>query len=274
MIVIVTDSSAYLTREEAERLGAVVVPMTYSYGGSPALTETYVDENGAFDRLIDRYPEQMHTSQAPMSAFVSTFTDILEEGNDVLCITISSRMSGTYSNAVFAARELAPERICVVDSLNTAAGMYQLVKKARSLIDAGKTLNETAQILREMRRRIGTVFTVEDIGPLRRSGRIGSLKMSVSTILNIRPILRCADGVIVSSGIARGRNDQRRQLLYCLPEGLKQAIVTYYEAGEQVQALSDALRARGIEPECRPLGPVLAIHLGTGSIGLSWITED
>ncbi len=134
MIVIVTDSSAYLTREEAERLGAVVVPMTYSYGGSPALTETYVDENGAFDRLIDRYPEQMHTSQAPMSAFVSAFADILEEGNEVLCITISSRMSGTYSNAVFAARELAPERICVVDSLNTAAGMYQLVKKAREII--------------------------------------------------------------------------------------------------------------------------------------------
>ena len=48
----------------------------------------------------------------------------------------------------------------------------------------------------------------------------------------------------------------------------------YRSLQEQVQALADSLKARGIEPECRPLGPVLAIHLGTGSIGLSWITED
>lgn len=274
MIVIVTDSSAYLTREEARDLGVVVVPMTYSYGGSPAMTETYVDENGAFDRLIDRYPEQMHTSQATMSAFASAFEDAINEGNEVLCITISSRMSGTYSNALFAARELSPERIVVVDSLNTAAGMYQLVVKARALIDAGGSLREVAQSLREMRRRVGTVFTVEDIGPLRRSGRIGSIKMSVSTILNIRPILRCTDGAIVSSGIARGRNDQRRQLLQCLPSGLKKVIVTYYEPGEQAENLAQALKARDIEAEFRPLGPVLAIHLGTGSIGLSWMEED
>ena len=270
MIVIVTDSSACLTREEAERLGVVMVPMTYSWGSSASQPERYVDENGAFERLIDQYPTQMHTSQASMAAFVAAFQEALDEGSDILCLTMSSRMSGTYSNAVFAARELAPERVRVVDSLSTAAGMAMLLRAARERIDAGDGLEQTARTLEELRRRVEIVFTVEDIEPLRRSGRIGSIKSSVSTILNIRPILRCKDGALVSSGIARGKNDQRRQLLQSVPAQVKKVALMAYRSDEQLRVLEHALHLRGIETERRPLGPVLATHLGS-AVGLAWI---
>ena len=272
MTVIVTDSSAYLTREAAQRLGARVVPMTYSMAGSPALAEGYVDENGAFNRLISG-GAALHTSQASMAGFVAAFQEIVDAGDDILCVTMSSRMSGTYSNAVFAAKEVAPERIRVVDSLITSAGLMQLIERARALLDAGKTLEETATALEALRGRVAMIFTVEDIEPLRRSGRIGSIKSSVSTILNIRPILSCKDGALVSSGIARGRNDQRRRLLQAVPAGVKKVYVIDYQAREHSGVLANALRLRGVEAQSCQLGPVLAIHLGAGSVGLSWIEE-
>ena len=273
MIVIVTDSSACLTREEAEALGISVVPMTYSCGAQ-AMTEGYVDENGAFDRLIERAPEQLHTSQASMAAFVRAFQDIVDEGNEALCLTMSSRMSGTYSNAVFAAREVAPDRIRVVDSLSTAGGMYQLCVKARELINVGMPLERVAAELEAMRERVRLVFTVEDIEPLRRSGRISGLKMSVSTILNIRPILGCTDGALSSCGIARGRNDQRRQLIQKVPKGVDRVLVQSYKADEQARVLAHALHLGGAQTQLRPLGPVLAIHLGAGVVGLCWVDPE
>lgn len=272
MIIIATDSSAYLTREEAERLGVVVVPMTYSLGGA-VRPESYEGENGDYGRLINRYTVRLHTSQASRAAFVSAFRSIVQAGNSVLCVTMSSRMSGTYGNAVFTAREVDPAKVRVVDSLSTAGGLAQLVMRARAMLDAGMDLEEAAEALEALRKKVEIVFTVEDIEPLRRSGRIGSVKMSVSTILNIRPILRCVDGALVSSGIARGRSDQRRQLIQRLPEGIGRVIMMESGAPEQADSLAQALSNRGIAVERRPLGPVLAIHLGTGAVGLSWIAD-
>ena len=272
MRVIVTDSSAYLTRGEAERLGVVVVPMTYSLGGA-VRPESYEGENGDYGRLINRYTVRLHTAQASRAAFVSAFRSLVQAGSEVLCVTMSSRMSGTYGNAVFAAREVDPRKVRVVDSLSTAGGLAQLVMRARALLDSGLELEEAAQALEALREKVEIVFTVEDIEPLRRSGRIGSVKLSVSTILNIRPILRCVDGALVSSGIARGRSDQRRQLMQKLPQGIGRVVMMASDAREQADALAQALAARGVAVERRPLGPVLAIHLGTGAVGLSWLDD-
>ena len=272
MIVIVTDSSAYLTREEADRLGAVVVPMTYSLGGA-VRPENYAGENGDFNRLIHRYTVKLHTAQASRAAFVSAFRSVVQAGNEVLCVTMSSRMSGTCGNALFAAREVDLSKIRVVDSLTTAGGLAQLVMRARALLDEGMSREEAAQAVEALREKVEIAFTVEDIEPLRRSGRIGSIKSSVSTILNIRPILRCVDGALVSSGVARGRNDQRRQLIARLPKGIGRVIMMEFDAGEQAEALARDLEVRGIAVERRALGPVLAIHLGSGAVGLSWLAD-
>ena len=272
MIVIVTDSSAYLTRREADQMSVVVVPMTYSLGGA-VRPESYEGENGDYGRLINRYTVKLHTAQASRAAFVSAFRSIVQAGSEVLCLTMSSRMSGTYGNALFAAKEVDPMKIRVVDSLSTAGGLAQLVMRARALLDSGLSREDAARALEALREKVEIVFTVEDIEPLRRSGRIGSVKQSVSTILNIRPILRCSNGALVSCGLARGRSDQRRQLMSKLPQGIGRVVMMDSDAPEQAQALAQALAQKGIAVERRALGPVLAIHLGTGAVGLSWIGD-
>jgi len=270
MTAIVADSSAYLTRTEAESLGVTIVPMTYSVEGGGLYTEDYVDANGEYEALIAQNIDRMHTSQATMSAFMSTFDDLLAEGHDVLCLTISSRLSGTYANARMAASEAGGDRIEVVDSLNTGAGIFYLLRLARKLLDEGLALKEVAARLREERAHIRTVFSVDDMMPLRRSGRLGGVRLSVSTILNIKPMLRCENGSIISAGMARGKHEQMRFFLKEIGAYRGDMIVQSFLADTQASGVREQMEQLGCTAAHRRVGPVLGIHLGRGSIGVTW----
>ena len=274
MIQIVTDSSAHLYREEAEALGVSVVPMTYSLSGQQTLWESYMDDNGDYEGLVDQNMEKLRTSQASYASFMGEFLENIESGADVLCLTISSRLSGTYGNASMAARDLAPERIQVVDSLTTSGGLYLMVKEARRLFDEGKTLSEAAAILNAMRGCVKIAFTVDDIAPLRRSGRLGAVRLSISTILNIRPVLRCVDGSIISTGVVRGRGEQMKTLVEGLPKDPCDCLVEGFMAQEQMAQLKAKVEQKGHRATMRRIGPVLGIHLGRGCLGVSWIDRN
>lgn len=271
MTIIVTDSTAYLTRSETTILGARVVNMSYSLDGRSLYTEGCIEENGPFEQTVSRYMGRLRTSQAGFSAFMSVFDDLILAGHDILCLTISSRLSGTYGNARMAARETAPDKIEVVDSLTAGGGLYLLIKEARRLLDAGMNVHEVAQHLRMVRGRVKTVFSVEDISALRRSGRLGNVKMSVATILNIKPMLKCADGGIISCGITRGRHEQLSTLIRFMGSFQGLVAVQSFQAPAQVRFLTQRLIQKGCRVADRKVGPVLGIHLGLGSIGLAWM---
>lgn len=271
MIAIVTDSSAHLFREEAEAMGVTVVPMTYSLSGQQTYHEGYMDENGDFEHLVDDNMERLRTSQASYAAFMGVFMELLESGADVLCLTISSRLSGTFGNASMAARDLAPERVQVVDSLTTSGGLYLMVREARRLLDGGATLSGAAAALNALKGCVRITFTVDDIAPLRRSGRLGGVRLSISTILNIRPVLKCVDGSIISTGVVRGRGDQLKTLTDSLPKEACDCLVEGFLADEQMEQLKARVELKGHRAEKRPVGPVLGIHLGRGCLGVSWI---
>ena len=270
MITIVTDSSSYLTQAEAAALGVVMVPMSYSIGRA-VYPEAFVDRERRFEHILDSAPSTLHTSQATLSAFVGTFDALRRRGCEILCLTISSRLSGTYGNALVAARDLGGTGIAVLDSRSTAAGLYLLIRAARRLIDEGLTLDEIVRQLADMRERVHLVFSVDDIGPLRRSGRLGGIKLSVSTILNIHPMLRCQDGAIIATGIARGRHEQQRQLTGAIPADVREAVVQHYRAESQLTEVIRQLQNTGKTVAVRGIGPVLAAHLGKGCIGVAWL---
>ena len=119
-----------------------------------------------------------------------------------------------------------------------------------------------------------TTFTVDDITPLRRSGRLGNVRMSISTILNIRPVLKCEDGCIVAGGIARGKHDQYKMLLTTLPAAPCRCVVEGFMANEHMTELKLRVEAAGHEVCVRKLGPVLGVHLGIGSLGLAWCESE
>lgn len=274
MIVLVTDSTAYFAQNEAKALGVVQVPMTYTYEGRTLYTEGYIDEDEpTMLPTVAGSVTHYSTAQASLAEFLSTLEDILAEGNQAIVITISSRLSGTYANARKAAQELGPDKIAVVDSKTTAGAMYLLLAKAREWIDAGLQLTDVVAKVKEAREKTRTFFSVEDMEPLRRSGRLGFVRLSVSTILNIRPILKLTSGGVNAYGMARGRQEQLRLLEEAVDKFKGPVVVQHCRADGMASQLTQRLREKGIPVMERLLGPVLAIHLGSGCLSVAWIEQ-
>lgn len=273
MITIVTDSTAYITHDEAAELGVVVVPMSYSFSGGVSYSEGCIENDQNAERMVAENIETVHTSQATLTAFLTTFSMLRRSGSEILCLTMSSRLSGTYANAALAAREMGGKHIEVVDSLTTCAGLYLMVREAHALIRSGEKLPAIAKRLARLRDRVRVWFSVDDMAPLRRSGRLGNVRMSISTVLNIKPLLKIEDGAVVSAGLARGRIDQSNKLCAFCRSHTGYLLVDSFLADDAAAQLVARLADEKREIERRRTGPVLGAHLGGGCLGVAFIEE-
>lgn len=274
MIAIVSDSTVCVTRDQARAMGITVVPTNFTTG-TQAYTERYMDERGPEETRELTLSPDCKTSHPPVSSFQQAFDKLLAQGFDILCITISSRLSGAYSSASLAAKETDESRIIVVDSRTTCGGLWLLCKSARTLADEGLSLSELALRVKELRPKTGIVFSVENMDALRRSGRLGVIPQSVGTLLNIRPILQCKDGSVASVGVARGLQDRVKQLVRRIPEKPLALMLHYLLPAQAAEALKQGVEQHfeGVPLYTAIGGPVLGIHLGAGTIGVSWIEE-
>ena len=274
MIAIVADSTVCATRDQARAMGLTVVPTGFT-AGAAAYTERFMDDRGPDETRELTLQPDCKTSHPPVAAFQQAFEGLLAQGFDILCLTISSRLSGAYSSASVAARETDEGRIAVVDSQTTCGGLWLLCKAARGLADAGLGLSDLALRVKELRPKAGIVFSVENMDALRRSGRLGVIPQSVGTLLNIRPILQCQNGSVASVGVARGLQDRVRQMLRRIPEKPVALMLHYLLPAPTADALRQAIEQKfeGVPLYTAIGGPVLGIHLGAGTIGVSWITE-
>ena len=125
--------------------------MHYILAGK-SYAESYADENGDFVPQIAAHQEICATAQASVADFVGIFQAIVHQGGEVLCLVISSRLSGAYSSACIAAKAVDAEKVRVVDSRTTAGGLALLLKRAAALIRQGYPLED---IVAQMRSIVG-----------------------------------------------------------------------------------------------------------------------
>jgi DegV family protein with EDD domain len=271
MITIITDSSSYFKKSEALESGIRVIPINYSVNGQ-SYSESYSDQNGDFENLLKGNGDYS-TSHPYPAAFLSCFEEELQKGNEALCITISSRLSGAYGTAYAAAKQTESKSIAVFDSQFTAGGLYLLVREAKKMIEGGLSLHEALDGLPSVRDRIAIVFSVDDMAPLRKSGRIGFVRMSVGTFLNIKPILLCKDGAVVSESIARGDAEIIKRLAEKLGADTREAVISYIGDNRLATNLYHVIQktAPRAAITLQKMGPVLGIHLGLRVVALSFM---
>jgi len=273
MITIATDSSVYIKKAEAETLGVRIIPLTYTADGLPYV-ESYGDENGDFETLLKK-SANFTTSQPSSAAFLSCFEEELAKGRQVLCLTISSRLSGAYGTAYLAAQHTGSGNIAVFDSYLTAGGLYLLVKEAARLIADGARLQDLSRSLPSIRDKISIAFSVDDIAPLRASGRVGFVRMGVGTILDIKPILICKDGAVVYENSARGSADLSKKLACKVSDNVSDAVINYIGDNRAVMNLYTMVKAAhpDIMIKLQKVGPVLGIHIGLKAMGISVLSR-
>lgn len=267
MIAIVTDSSVGYSAAEISDRGIVTeVPLNYRLRGKN-FEEKTSDKNGKFIPLEAPFG----TAQPALNNFIRTFSSLVSKGCDVICIVLSSSLSGTYSSAKFAATQVGGN-IYVLDSHTIGDGMHLLVDEAVNLVKAGVEFNKAVKILEKLKNNIGIVFTVETLENLQSGGRLITKK--AKTNLNFRPVFEMKNKIVFKDN-TRGVRERLEEMIALIPENSRRIIVSRCGEETDVSEFTRMIKERfpSVYIHQRVVGPVLSIHVGEGAFGVAYIVN-
>lgn len=199
-VKIIVDSTADLTCEVARQVK--IVPMTIHFGDKQYVSGVDIDSKKFYEMLVesDVLPT---TSQPTPYAFSQVFQEVVDAGDTAVCLTVSSKLSGTYQSATIAAEEF-PGKIFVVDTLTVAIGGGILAEYALQLANSGMTAEEIARDVLAQREKVRVLALVDTLEYLKKGGRISSTVAFAGGLLNIKPVISVTDGEVKMMGKARG----------------------------------------------------------------------
>lgn len=179
-----------------------IVPLTVNFGEEEFIDGVTITREEFYAKLIesDVIPT---TSQATPEAFERVFKKLVENGDEVLCITVASKLSGTYQSACIAAEEF-PGKVRVIDSKSVAIGSAILAEFALSLLEKGLSAEEIEKELIKKREDIIIVALIDTLEYLKKGGRLSKTAAFAGSLLNIKPVVSVEDGKINVLGKARG----------------------------------------------------------------------
>lgn len=196
---ILVDSTADIMDEYKERVH--IVPLTVNFGDEEYIDGVTIDNETFYQKLIetDVLPT---TSQASPASFAKEYELAKEAGEEVVVITLSSKLSGTYQSAMIASEEY--ENVYVIDSQTAAVGAGILTELAIKYVDDGMCAKDIAKKLDEDKEKIVIVALVDTLEYLKKGGRISKTVAFAGAVLNIKPVLSVVNGEINLLGKARG----------------------------------------------------------------------
>lgn len=276
---VVTDSTSCMSAELVARHRLAIVPLSVTLDGV-----TYVEgENDAgFYAAIMKTKSFPTTSQPPVSAFVDVFAERVANGDDVVCVVISSEMSGTYSTAVMARGMVLEEHpdavIEIVDSRSNCMELGFAALAAARAAEAGASAPDAAAAAREMTLHTRFLFVPDTLEFLRRGGRIGNASALLGTLLQIRPILTVNDGRTDVFGKVRTKKRAfidiadtfERDIAAKGLDGVYVHHIADEPEGRELAALIEAKAGRPVPVV--PIGPPIGAHVGPGSVGVVYST--
>lgn len=277
-VKIITDSAADLPAEYTAAHNVIVIPMTTVFGETEYMEGVTISHKEFYEKLIedDTLPK---TSQLAPHQFETIYKEISAAGDTAVVITLSSKLSGTYQNAVLSAAEYK-EIIFPVDSLNATVGEQVLVKRAVMLSEQGKSASEIADTLCRERSRVCLIALLDTLEYLKRGGRISPTTAFVGNMLSIKPVVTVRDGEVVVIGKARGSKKGNNMLIEYIRE--HGGVNFDYPIALGYTGLSDELLQKYIEdsralwadgittlPICT-VGSTIGTHVGPGAIAVAY----
>lgn len=277
---IIVDSTTDLPSQTARRV--TVVPLTIHFGERQYVSGVDIDARKFYEMLVegDVLPT---TSQPTPYAFTQVFQETVDAGDTAVCITVSSKLSGTYQSACIAAADF-PGKVFVVDSLTVAIGGGILTEYALSLVDKGMDAEEIAWKLLQKREKVRLLALLDTLEYLKKGGRISSAVAFAGGLLNIKPVIAVADGEVKMLGKARGSKQGNNLLVQEIDKaggvdfekplllgytGLSDALLQKYIAD------SAALWQGKVEQlPVSIVGSVVGTHAGPGAVAVAFFAAE
>jgi len=277
-IAIVTDSTSDIEPSRGVELGITVVPLFVVFGDRSYKDYVELSRADFYEKLVSE--KTLPTTSQPTAAmFEEAFREPVQAGRPVLCIVLSSKVSGTINAAQTAAKSFPDAKIVVYDSESAAGGLQLLVMRARELALLGRSVDQICETLDRERRTQRLYACLADLSHVQRTGRIGRAQAAIGTLMKIVPVLRFKDGAVEAEAqvrtFARAQETMLDLGIAATPDPANaRYVVLHTHAPAAAAAARDRLRSKlgGVEPKSLEIveaGPVIATHAGPGAVGLA-----
>ncbi len=273
MIRIVTDSAANLPPHIAQQYNVTVVPLYVQVGNDTYREGINLSQGEFFTRLPNANPLPT-TSQPSPADFEDVYRSIVEAGDEIVSVHISSKLSGTNNSARNAANALDDAPISVVDTLSASVGEALMVMAAARMAQAGKSRQEIVSKIEALANQTLLVLTLDTLEYLRKGGRIGGAAAFLGGLLRVKPVIYIKDGKLEPGERARSRRKAIEQMVQMEVErfGNQPVWLSVGQANApDLDDLETQARARlNVQESIRcEIGPVVATHTGPGALGIA-----
>lgn len=287
---IFVDSAANIPQELVKRHGIKVVPFSYTLNGEEH--SCYYDDM-PFEETAKNFYAQLEagaefkTSLVSAQKMIAACEESAKAGRDIIFITLSSGISGTYNQACEAKKAVEEKypavKFYAIDSANASMGEGLIALRCADLRDMGQSAESCAKWCVENAYKINSYVTVGDLKYLRRSGRISTTLAIAGTILNIKPIIK-ADGSENAKLVFHGKERGRKKAIAALVESFKlhavnpennTVAITHAGCPEDAEALAEELRGLGAKDIIIEYYDLCTVsHIGPGTLALFFYGED
>ncbi len=277
MIRVVLDTTCSMPLDWHAQHGFTAVPL-YVREGDNAQRELFELPYDEFYRR-QRAGARFSTAQPDPQAFVEAFRPAIEAGDEVVCILLSGRISGSVNSANLARQLLETDRVSVVDSRQSGFGQASLALKAKEMAEAGSGRSEIVRALEDQISRSRTYFMVESLRYLYEGGRLSGAQALIGSLIQIKPIIWfTAEGVMEPLEKVRTAKAARVRLLELVQErvelGVERLGLHYGDNLEEATAFAKEMEAlAGVPVPLIRLSPVLTSHTGPEILGPCIITR-
>lgn len=281
MVKIITDSTNDLSREILMKQGIEVIPLSVNFSDASYLDGVEITTQELYEK-VDEKGELPKTAAIPIATFVEVFEKYISQGDEIVFTGISKQMSRTYENAVMAAKEVAEDKIFIVDSMNLSTGIGLLLLKACKYRDAGLSAKQIADRLNQDSQLVLSQFAIERMDYLHKGGRCSSIAKLFGTLLKIKPIIAVRNGKmhvqrkpigkmkIALDAMIKQIVDDRDRL------DTDHVIITHSLAYDYCDYIYQILRKEfpDIDIICTVAGCVISSHCGKGTIGILYMVKE
>lgn len=280
-IKLLIDSASDINKQEAESLGIILMPMIVGFEDEEYLDGVNLLPSLFYQKLTSS-KSMPKTSQITAYRFEEAFERVVENGDELIVITISSKLSGTFNQALMASEKFGG-KVQVVDSLNACVGERLLGLYALDLINQGKSLLEIKEELDSAKRKINVMAVIDTLEYLKKGGRISATTAIAGALLSIKPVIAVIDGEVKVIGKAMGMRrgiglltqlvQNKSGIDFSKPYGL-------VSSGEGTTVL-DRFKTEGknlwVENKedisDYPIGSTIGTHVGPGAVGISFFEK-
>jgi DegV family protein with EDD domain len=280
-VTVITDSVACIPNQQAKQYGIRIVPIkilfedkVYRNGVDLAPSEAY--------QLLAKAPDYFSTSSSSPSDYADIFHELAAKEQDILCITVSSKLSTVFNVANLAAEQVRQElprcTIEVMDSYNATASQGFVALAAAQSAARGNGLDQVIKVAETVKQRVQFFLALDTVSHAYRTGRVPKVATQVGSMLGVKPLLTISDGVVHLIGVVRTKRKGVERIVKIMKREVGDqplhAAVMHTAVPEEAEVFRQRISGEFncVELLLTEVSPIIGYSIGPGSIGIAYYT--